>query len=124
MKRQESAQRIRYTRELGRYLSRIASLLEERALEQERFFERVDAAYKRLEAIEPVALYSSHYAQTLELVNTLTARLEQLRVQPVITPEERCELGQWLAYQLNQLEKSRRRSSYSRKKQSKDQGWE
>jgi hypothetical protein len=122
MKRHESAQRNRYTRELSRYLTRMAALLADEKLSNEAFVQRSAEAFKRLEAIESVVLYSGHYATLLGVVNALIERREQLVLQEHFDRADLEGLSQWLQHQLNQLEKARRQSSYSRKRRSSDRG--
>ena len=124
MNREESTQRNRYTRELSRYLRRMAALLADPTLEKERFATQSTTILKKLQAIEPTVLYSGQYIDLLAVVNGTIEKSSSLLMAESIERGELQDLSIWLQRQLNQLEKGKRKSTYQRNKQLDDGEWE
>ncbi|MDR1911728.1 MAG: hypothetical protein LBQ52_05205 [Helicobacteraceae bacterium] len=105
MKNDEAKKRLRFIKELERFLSRASNYLNKTNADWAGFIRIVENAPK----LGETKLYNSRYSEYLRIASELIARANK---EPIATDD----LGLWLRGELNRAEKNARQKTYNRQK--------
>ncbi|WP_201351948.1 hypothetical protein [Hydrogenimonas urashimensis] len=106
-KRREKYLLTRYKRELERYLNRIVNFVQKETFKTDEFDAFVKSANEKLSHVQKVPLYNDYF-EKLEQFIEKTNRLCE-------SGSESDEIRALLLHEANQIRKSKRKKSYSRK---------